>query len=82
MTLPQAPQPTTRSVQIVSVRQSPSADPARRNDQDTVVYYVIAATTADWLAIPKANPSKEEVQKAVEAHIKARHPAAGHTFEV
>jgi hypothetical protein len=82
MAQPPVPPPVARSVQIVSVRQSPSADPARRNDQDTVVYYVIDATTADWLTIPKANPSKEDVQKAVETHIKARHPAAGATFEV
>jgi hypothetical protein len=82
MVQPAATQPPTRSVQIVSVRKSPSGDPARRNDVDTIVYYVIDRTTADWLAIPKANPTKDEVQKAVEAHIKGRHPAAGATFEV
>lgn len=82
MVQPQPPPPATRSVQIVSVRQSPSADPARRHETDTVVYYVIDSTTADWLTIPKASPTTDEVQKAVEAHIKARHPAAGATFEV
>jgi hypothetical protein len=82
MVQPPVPPPVTRSVQIVSVRQSPSAVPGRRNETDTVVYYVIDGTTADWFAIPKANPTTAEVQKAVESHIKARHPAAGATFEV
>jgi hypothetical protein len=69
-------------VNIISVRPSPSMDPARLGKFDTHVYYGVEGQGTDFVVIPEDNPTKDAVQKAVEAHIKARHPAAGASFEL
>jgi hypothetical protein len=69
-------------INIISVRKSPSGDPARVHKLDTLVTYGVEGEGTDFLVIPDDNPTKEAIQKAVEAHIKGRHPAAGASFEL
>jgi hypothetical protein len=69
-------------VNIISIRTSPSGDPARIHKRDTIVDYGVEGEGTNFVVIPDDNPTKEAVQKAVEAHIKARHPAAGASFEL
>lgn len=69
-------------VNIISVRKSPSGDPARIRKMDTLVTFGIEGEGTDFIVIPDDNPSKDAIQKAIEAHIKGRHPAAGASFEL
>jgi len=69
-------------VNILSVRTSLSGDPARIHKRDTLVTYGVEGEGTDFVVIPDDNPTKEAIQKAVEAHIKGRHPAAGASFEL
>jgi hypothetical protein len=69
-------------VNIISVRPSPSMDPARVGKLDTIVYYGVEGQGTDFVVIPADSPTTEDVQKAVEAHIKGRHPSAGASFEL
>jgi len=69
-------------VNIISVRQSPSGDPARIRKLDTMVTYGVEGQGTDFVVLPTDKPTEADIKKVVEAHIKARHPATGASFDL
>jgi hypothetical protein len=69
-------------VNIISVRPQLSMDPARLNKTDTMVTYGVEGEGTDFIVLPTDKPTEADIKKAVEAHIRGRHPAAGASFEV
>jgi hypothetical protein len=69
-------------VNIISVRQSPSGDPARVHKLDTLVTYGVEGEGTDFIVLPTDKPTDADIKKAVEAHIKARHSSTGASFDL
>ncbi len=69
-------------INIMSVRQLPSADPGRLYLKDTLVTYGIEGRGTEFVIIPSENPGPKEIQAAIASHLKTLIPAEGQSFEV
>lgn len=69
-------------VNIISVRRQASGDIARMGKSDTFVTFGVEPGEVGTVTIPIEDPTPEQVQAAIAAKLKERHPAAGQSFEV
>lgn len=69
-------------VNIISIHKQPSGDPARMGRQDTLVLYGVEPGETGSVTIPLDDPTQDDIQKAITAKVKSRHPATGTTLEV
>ncbi len=69
-------------VNILTVRQITSGDPARFGKQDTMVSYGVEGHGTTFLIMPSEHPTHEEIVAAVKAKVAGKHPSEGASFEV